>query len=51
MAENDKPDWRELCRAAVQENDPEKLLQLARQINEALSETDGHEAWTDSECA
>jgi hypothetical protein len=29
-------DWRELCKAASQECDPEKLLDLIRQINRAL---------------
>lgn len=30
--------WRELCRAASQEQDPLKLLQLLREINSALIE-------------
>ena len=31
-------EWRELCKAASQEQDPEKLLDLIRQINHALSQ-------------
>ncbi len=39
MAAGDKPtSWRDLCRAAAQEQDPRKLLELLRQINQALVE-------------
>ena len=51
MADNDKPDWRELCKAAAREKDSQKLLQLVKQINEALAETDSDPAWADADCA
>lgn len=31
-------DWRELCSQAAQEQDPNRLLELARQINTLLEE-------------
>jgi hypothetical protein len=37
MATNE-PSWRELCLAASHEQDPGKLLQLLRAINQALAE-------------
>lgn len=36
MIGNGNGDWRELCKAASNEQDPEKLLDLIRQINQAL---------------
>jgi len=30
-------DWRELCKAASEEQDPRKLLELLREINDALA--------------
>lgn len=38
MARNATGRWRELCRAASQEQDPQKLLQLLREINRALAD-------------
>ena len=38
MSDSTPQDWRELCRRAAQELDPEKLLDLVVQINEALDE-------------
>ena len=38
MSDNTPKDWRELCRRAAQELDPEKLLDLIVQINKALDE-------------
>jgi hypothetical protein len=38
MAAQGMGDWRELCKAASQEHDPEKLLDLIREINRALSQ-------------
>ncbi len=29
-------DWRELCRQVVEERDPEKLLEIVRELNQAL---------------
>ena len=37
MTRADTQDWRELCKAASQEQNSERLLALVRQINEALS--------------
>lgn len=34
---NDK-NWRELCATIVEERDPEKLLSLVHQLNEALED-------------
>ncbi|HET7204969.1 MAG TPA: hypothetical protein VFI95_00185 [Terriglobales bacterium] len=31
-------DWRELSKAASQEHDPEKLMELIKQLNEVLKE-------------
>jgi hypothetical protein len=31
-------DWRELSKAASQEHDPEKLMELIKQLNEALKQ-------------
>jgi hypothetical protein len=33
-------DWRELCERASKEMDPEKLMELVRQVNDALEERD-----------
>jgi hypothetical protein len=35
---HEKGDWRKLCEAASVESDPEKLLELARQIIAAIDE-------------
>jgi hypothetical protein len=35
-------DWRELCKAAANEPDPEKLMVLVDQINRALDERGIH---------
>jgi cytochrome P450 len=40
MAESKGKDWRELCAAAAQEFDPEKLDVLVNQILQALDECD-----------
>jgi len=36
MSLEKKEDWRELCRAASQERDPSRLLELVDQLNETL---------------
>ncbi len=38
MDKNATVRWRELCRVASQEQDPQKLLDLLREINHALAE-------------
>ena len=38
MRGNQAGDWRELCKEVAREYDPEKLLDLMRQINRALSQ-------------
>jgi hypothetical protein len=38
MTDNGKRDWRELCQAASQEQNSEKLLELVKQINDVLSQ-------------
>jgi hypothetical protein len=38
MEEGKKERWWELCEQAVNEEDPEKLFALARQINQLLEE-------------
>jgi hypothetical protein len=38
MTGNQAGDWRELCKEVSREYDPEKLLDLMRQINRALSQ-------------
>jgi len=38
MMGNQAGDWRELCKEVAREYDPEKLLDLMRQINRALSQ-------------
>ncbi len=40
MDQDRKNDWRELCRAAANELDPEKLMRLIAQLTEALNERD-----------
>jgi hypothetical protein len=40
MAGGVRPDWRELCKAASQEQDSSKLLDLVHQLNQALSQLD-----------
>jgi hypothetical protein len=38
MAKGNSRDWRELCAAAAQESDPEKLSSLVSQIIQAIDE-------------
>ena len=38
MTGNQSGDWRELCKEVSREYDPEKLLELMRRINRALSQ-------------
>jgi len=38
MTGNQAGEWRELCKEVSREYDPEKLLELMRQINRALSQ-------------
>jgi hypothetical protein len=40
MAHSSGKDWRELCAAASEESDSERLLSLVNQILEALDECD-----------
>jgi hypothetical protein len=40
MTESYAKDWRDLCAAAAEEADPEKLVSLVRQILQALDERD-----------
>jgi hypothetical protein len=40
MAESKGKDWRELCAAAAQEPDSEKLVSLVNQILQAFDERD-----------
>ena len=40
MAETVCKSWRELCAAAVDESDPERLAALVKQILEAFDESD-----------
>jgi hypothetical protein len=45
MAEQPEERWKELCRQAAVEQDPQKLSQLVREINrliEARHNTNGH---------
>ena len=37
MEERKRPDWRELCKAAAEEQDAKKLLELVTQINALLA--------------
>ena len=37
MEETKQPDWRELCKAAAEEQDSTKLLELVTQINALLA--------------
>jgi hypothetical protein len=37
MEEDKQPDWRELCKAAAEEQDPKRLLGLVMQINALLA--------------
>jgi predicted Zn-dependent protease len=37
---NGSEDWRVLCKQASKEKDPEKLIDLIMQINQALEESD-----------
>jgi hypothetical protein len=41
MAESNRSDWRELCAAAAEETDSEKLVDLVDQIIKALDERAG----------
>ena len=40
MDQDGKNDWRELCRKAASELDPEKLMQLIAELTKALDERD-----------
>jgi hypothetical protein len=40
MSRNNPKDWRELCRKAQEELDPDKLMDLIVEINKALDEHD-----------
>ncbi len=44
MAETIRNTWRELCAAAVEESDPEKLAALVKQILELFDESDQRRA-------
>jgi hypothetical protein len=36
MAEIERKNWRELCNAAREANDPDELLKILRELNKAL---------------
>ena len=36
MAEREHKNWRELCKAALEVNDPDELLKILHQLNKAL---------------
>jgi hypothetical protein len=40
MNRDQRKDWRELCKQAANEQDPEKLMALVVEINRALDERD-----------
>lgn len=40
MDKDRNKDWRELCKAAANERDPEKLMDLIAQLTRALDERD-----------
>jgi hypothetical protein len=40
VAESNRKDWRQLCAAAAEEPDSEKLISLVNQILQALDERD-----------
>jgi len=40
MAQDSTKDWQELCKAAANEVDPEKLLRLIAELTTALDERD-----------
>jgi hypothetical protein len=40
MDQDDRNNWRELCRKAASELDPEKLMQLIAELTKALDERD-----------
>ena len=41
MDQHQTKDWRELCKAAANEPDPNKLMALIAEITKALDERDG----------
>jgi hypothetical protein len=41
MNQNRNENWRELCKAAANEVDPNKLMDLITELNKALEERDG----------
>lgn len=45
-----KERWMELCEQATVEQDPQKLLELARQINDLLEEKERRLGITPPEC-
>jgi hypothetical protein len=36
MAERERKSWRELCNAALQAKDPDELLKIVQELNQAL---------------
>jgi len=36
MAEGERENWRELCSAALEANDPDELLKILQDLNKAL---------------
>jgi len=36
MAEGERKNWRELCSAALEANDPDELLKILQDLNKAL---------------
>jgi hypothetical protein len=36
MAEGERKNWRELCNAALAANDPDELLKILQELNQAL---------------
>jgi hypothetical protein len=36
MAQGERKNWRELCKAALGANDPDELLKILQELNQAL---------------
>ena len=36
MVEEERKNWRELCRAALEARDPDELLKILQELNQAL---------------
>jgi hypothetical protein len=36
MAETERKNWQELCRAALRAKDPDELLKIVQELNQAL---------------